>query len=91
MPALSHFFPLRGNCCILGHSLQIVQKKCARKFLSELGISDKITSNKGVVGTMCGDVNILASCPGIILIDETYLQERVGIVFFYTCLEMEVF
>lgn len=40
---------------------------------------------------MCGDVNILASCPGIILIDETYLQERVGIVFFYTCQEMEVF
>ena len=47
--------------------------------------------NKGVVGTMCGDVNILASCPGIILIGETYLQERVGIVFFYTCQETEVF
>ena len=59
--------------------------------MSELGISDRMISNKGVVGTMCGDVNILASCPGIILIDETYLQERVGIVFFYTCQETEVF
>ena len=40
---------------------------------------------------MCDGVNILAFLPGIILIDETYLQERVGIVFFYTCLEMEGF
>ncbi len=43
-----------------------------------------IKINKGVVGTMCGDVNIM-DFPGIILNDETYLRVRMGIVFFSIC------
>ena len=41
-PVLSHFFPLRGNCCILGHSLQIVQKKCALKVRGQNCFSDHL-------------------------------------------------
>ena len=43
--------------------------------------------NKGVVGTFVRDINKTGFYPGITLIDETYLQQRVGVVFFYPLLK----
>ena len=41
-PVLSHFFPLREICCILGQSLQLVQKKCTLEVRGQNCFSDHL-------------------------------------------------
>ena len=53
------FYPQCRKCYFFGHIRKIVPIKIYRLFLKIMSIFDIIKTNKGVVCTMCGGVNIL--------------------------------